>query len=134
LINGAWRTGRRGQALKDINPYTGETLVEIAIADQNDLDEAYQAAARAQPAWAVMLPGDIPGKECRVYRKPVGVVGVISPWNWPLHLSARSVTPALAVGNPVVLKPASDTPVTGGTLMAKLLEEAGSAPPISRIR
>src|SRR2546427_10110580 len=80
-INGAWRTGRRGQALKDINPYTGETLVEIAIADQNDLDEAYQAAAPAQPAWAVMLPGDIPGKECRVYRKPVGVVGVISPWN-----------------------------------------------------
>jgi aldehyde dehydrogenase (NAD+) len=38
-----------------------------------------------------VLPGDIPGKECRVYRKPVGVVGVISPWNWPLYLSAMAV-------------------------------------------
>ena len=52
-------------------------------------------------------------------------MGVISPWNWPLHLSARSVAPALAVGNAVVIKPASDTPVTGGLLLAKIFEEAG---------
>jgi len=77
-----------------------------------------------------ILPGDIPGKECRVYRKPVGVVRVISPWNWPLHLSMRSVPPALAVGNAMVLKPASDTPVTGGVLLAKLLEEAGLPPSV----
>ncbi|RJQ84629.1 MAG: aldehyde dehydrogenase family protein [Desulfobacteraceae bacterium] len=72
-----------------------------------------------------IVPVDIPGKESRVYRKPVGVVGVISPWNFPLQLSARSVAPALAVGNAVVLKPASDTPVTGGLLLARILEEAG---------
>lgn len=60
-----------------------------------------------------ILPVDRPGKEARVYRKPVGVIGVISPWNFPLHLSNRSVAPALALGNAVVLKPASDTPVTG---------------------
>lgn len=75
-----------------------------------------------------ILPSDVPGKECRVYRKPVGVVGVISPWNWPLQLSNRSVAPALAVGNAVVLKPASDTPVTGGLLLAKIYEEAGLPP------
>ncbi|MCY1158972.1 MAG: aldehyde dehydrogenase family protein, partial [Citricoccus sp.] len=56
---------------------------------------------------------------------PVGVVGVISPWNFPLHLSQRSVAPALAVGNAVVIKPASDTPVTGGLLLARIVEEAG---------
>jgi aldehyde dehydrogenase (NAD+) len=50
---------------------------------------------------------------------------VISPWNFPLQLSNRSVAPALAVGNAVVLKPASDTPVTGGLLLAKIFEEAG---------
>jgi aldehyde dehydrogenase (NAD+) len=72
-----------------------------------------------------ILATDAPGKESRVYRKPVGVVGVISPWNWPLQLTARSVFPALAVGNAVVVKPASDTPVTGGLLHAKILEEAG---------
>jgi aldehyde dehydrogenase (NAD+) len=71
------------------------------------------------------LPTDIRGKEGRVHRKPVGVVGVISPWNWPLHLSGRSVVPALALGNAVVVKPASDTPVTGGLLLAKIFEEAG---------
>ncbi|PRX46577.1 4-hydroxybenzaldehyde dehydrogenase [Prauserella shujinwangii] len=67
----------------------------------------------------------IGGKENRVYRQPVGTVAVISPWNFPLQLSNRSVAPALAVGNAVVLKPASDTPVTGGLLLAKIYEEAG---------
>jgi len=52
-------------------------------------------------------------------------VGIISPWNFPLHLSARSVAPALALGNTVVVKPASDTPITGGFLLARLFEEAG---------
>lgn len=75
-----------------------------------------------------ILPSDVPGKECRVYRRPVGVVGVISPWNWPLQLSARSVAPALAVGNAVVIKPASDTPLTGGLLLARIFEEAGLPP------
>jgi aldehyde dehydrogenase (NAD+) len=72
-----------------------------------------------------LLSTDIPGKESRVYRQPVGVVGIISPWNWPLQLTARSLAPALAVGNAVVVKPASDTPITGGSLLAKILEEAG---------
>jgi aldehyde dehydrogenase (NAD+) len=71
------------------------------------------------------LPAEIPGKESYVYRRPAGVVAVISPWNFPLQLSNRSVAPALAVGNAVVLKPASDTPVCGGLLLARVLEEAG---------
>jgi aldehyde dehydrogenase (NAD+) len=72
-----------------------------------------------------VLPTDIPAKEGRAYRKPVGVVGIISPWNWPLHLTNRSLAPTLAVGNAAVVKPASDTPVTGGLLLAKIFEEAG---------
>ncbi len=60
-----------------------------------------------------------------MYRVPAGVVAVISPWNFPMRLSNRSVAPALAAGNAVVLKPASDTPVTGGLLLAKIYEEAG---------
>src|SRR5436190_17032007 len=68
-----------------------------------------------------ILPTDVPGKEGSACRKPVGVVGVISPWNWPLHLTSRSLAPALAVGDAAVLKPASDTPVTGGLVVAKIL-------------
>ena len=72
-----------------------------------------------------IMPSNTPNKEVRVYRKPLGVVGVISPWNFPLHLSQRSVAPALALGNAIVLKPATDTPITGGLIIAKIFEEAG---------
>lgn len=72
-----------------------------------------------------IFPSDTPHKENRVYRRPLGVVGVISPWNFPLNLTNRSVATALAVGNTVVVKPASDTPITGGLLLAKVYEEAG---------
>ncbi|HET6388584.1 aldehyde dehydrogenase family protein [Hyphomicrobium sp.] len=75
-----------------------------------------------------ILPSSIPGQESRVYREPLGVVGIISPWNFPLHLTMRSVAPALALGNACVVKPASDTPVTGGLLIARLFEEAGLPP------
>ncbi|MFH6565656.1 aldehyde dehydrogenase family protein [Pseudomonas kulmbachensis] len=65
------------------------------------------------------------GQQSFVFREPLGVVGVISPWNAPFHLSLRSVIPAVALGNTVVLKPASETAVTGGLLIAHLFEEAG---------
>ncbi len=72
-----------------------------------------------------IFPSMVPGKESRMYRKPLGVVTVISPWNFALNLTMRSVAPALATGNAVVLKPAGFTPVTGATLVAKIFEEAG---------
>ncbi|WP_086794509.1 aldehyde dehydrogenase family protein [Streptomyces thermovulgaris] len=72
-----------------------------------------------------ILPSPVDGKENRVYRVPVGVVGVISPFNFPFLLSLKSVAPALALGNGVVLKPHQDTPIAGGTLIAKIFEDAG---------
>ncbi|MGW4893601.1 aldehyde dehydrogenase family protein [Kitasatospora sp. NPDC004240] len=72
-----------------------------------------------------ILPSPVPGKENRLYRLPVGVVGVISPFNFPLFLSLKAVAPALALGNGVVLKPHQETPVVGGTLIAKIFEDAG---------
>jgi len=72
-----------------------------------------------------ILPSTVDGKENRIYRVPVGVVGVISPFNFPFNLSMRSVAPALGAGNGVVLKPHDDTPIAGGTLVAKIFEEAG---------
>ena len=75
-----------------------------------------------------ILSGNYVDKDNFVFRAPVGVVSVISPWNWPLHLSMRSVAPAIALGNAVVVKPAGDTPITGGLLIAKIFEEAGLPP------
>lgn len=80
-----------------------------------------------------ILPSTIAGMESRVYRQPVGVAGIISPWNFPFQLANRSIAPALACGNAIVVKPASDTPVTGGTLLAKLYEEAGLPPGVFNV-
>ncbi|MDO6489950.1 MULTISPECIES: aldehyde dehydrogenase family protein [unclassified Cellulophaga] len=72
-----------------------------------------------------ILPRDIEGKESLAVRQPLGVIGLISPWNFPGQLTARTLGPALAVGNAVVLKPASTSIVTGGLIFASFLEEAG---------
>ncbi|WLW53206.1 aldehyde dehydrogenase family protein [Streptomyces sp. YU58] len=72
-----------------------------------------------------ILPSPTDGKENRLYRVPVGVVGVISPFNFPFLLSIKSVAPALALGNAVVLKPHQNTPIVGGSLVAKIFEDAG---------
>ncbi|CAM5379572.1 putative aldehyde dehydrogenase YfmT [Pseudomonas oleovorans subsp. oleovorans] len=187
-IAGEWRAGKSGRDLDVLNPFTQQSLLKIALANREDLDEAYRSAREAQAAWAAcgpseraqvmlnavrifderrdeiidwiinesgstrikaqiewgaaraitqesaslpsrvhgrILASDVPGKESRVYREPLGVIGIISPWNFPLHLTARSLSPALALGNACVIKPASDTPVTGGLLLARIFEEAG---------
>ncbi|KQU86376.1 benzaldehyde dehydrogenase [Ensifer sp. Root31] len=81
------------------------------------------ASMTSQPQGHV-LPSEF-GRISYCKRVPVGVVGVISPFNFPLYLSTRAVAPALAVGNAVVLKPDHRTPVSGGFLLASLLIEAG---------
>ena len=187
-IAGQWRAGNAGRVMDVTDPFNQDVLLQIPLANREDLNEAYQKAREAQAEWAAMGPAargqvmlnavkifderreeiinwiiresgstrikaqiewgaaraitlesaslpsrvhgrimasNIPGKESRVYRAPLGVVGVISPWNFPLHLTARSTSPALALGNAVVIKPASDTPVTGGLLLARIFEEAG---------
>ncbi len=68
---------------------------------------------------------ELPGKKAIVERLPRGVVGVISPWNFPVALPMRTVVPALLAGNGVVLKPSEVTPRTGAWLVARLRESLG---------
>jgi benzaldehyde dehydrogenase (NAD) len=85
------------------------------------------AAAPSQPT-GLLLPSIAPGRTSVARRVPVGVVGVIAPWNFPLILAMRSVAPALAYGNAVVLKADPNTPVCGGVVVARVFEEAGLPP------
>lgn len=71
-----------------------------------------------------VLPS-VPGRSSIARRVPHGVVGVISPFNFPLILTLRSVAPALATGNAVVIKPDTRTPVSGGLMIARIFAEAG---------
>jgi benzaldehyde dehydrogenase (NAD) len=84
---------------------------------------AESAALITQPP-GLLLPSN-PGRISLGRRLPHGVVGVISPFNFPLILAIRAVSPALALGNAVVLKPDPQTAVAGGVLLARVFEEAG---------
>lgn len=90
-------------------------------------EECYEAASLPSRAIGEVLPSEQP-RLSMARRVPAGVVSVISPFNVPIILGIRSVAPALALGNAVLLKPDPRTAVTGGTLMARLFEEAGLPP------
>ncbi|WP_327117271.1 aldehyde dehydrogenase family protein [Streptomyces sp. NBC_01341] len=94
---------------------------EVRIAQEFLRDAAGQAL---RPSGRV-LPSMADGKENRVHRLPVGVVGVISAFNFPFLVTVKTVAPALALGNAVVVKPHQNAPIAGGTLVARIFEEAG---------
>ena len=87
--------------------------------------ELREAAGLAMRPTGTVLPSRDPGRQALASRVPVGVVGVITPWNFPLLLALRSVAPALALGNAVVLKPDPNTPLIGGEILAQVLAAAG---------
>jgi aldehyde dehydrogenase (NAD+) len=112
---------------------SGSTHVKAEVEIQICLAIIKEAASFPSRSHGYIMNSTIPGKENRVYRRPLGVIGIISPWNFPLHLSMRSVATAIALGNTIVLKPASQTPVTGATLIARLFEEAGLLPGVCNV-
>ncbi|WLQ32700.1 aldehyde dehydrogenase family protein [Streptomyces castrisilvae] len=116
---------REGEIGDAIVAELGGTRVKAAFELYLAKEFLREAAGLAMRSTGQILPSPTEGKENRVYRVPVGVVGVISPFNFPFLLSLKSVAPALALGNAVVLKPHQNTPVCGGTLVAKVFEDAG---------
>jgi len=123
---------RAGQLCEQHAAEIGDWLVREAgsippkagVETETAAQECYEAAALASHAIGEVIPSAKP-RLSLVRRLPVGVVGVISPFNVPLILAIRSVAPALALGNAVVLKPDSRTAVSGGVAIARIFEEAG---------
>lgn len=114
--------------MDSFSSYIGRETGGTGLKGQHEIREAivflHAAAALSMQPQGLVLPS-VPGKLSYAKRMPLGVVGVISPFNFPLILSIRSVAPALATGNAVVLKPDRQTPVTGGFLIAHAFEHAG---------
>lgn len=182
FIDGKFCAPKTKKYFPSISPRNEEVLAEIALAGAADVDAAYQAAAKAFPAWSKLpgaergkylyriarllqdrarefavaetLDGGKPIKESRDFDvpmaaahffyhagwadkldcvtpgktlAPIGVVGQIIPWNFPLLMLAWKLAPALACGNTVVLKPAETTSITC-MKFATLLLEAGLPP------
>lgn len=89
-------------------------------------------AAEAIRLTGVTYPADEPGTLVYSQRDPIGVVGVITPWNFPLNLASRKIGPALAAGNTVVFKPSPMTPRTGDRL-GEAFAEAGFPPGVVNV-
>ena len=102
----------------------GKVLVETRGDVQEGIDTAYYAFGEARRMFGQTVPSELPNKFNLTTRLPLGVVGVITPWNFPMAIPAWKLFPALTSGNTVVFKPASDTPATA-TLLVEILLEAG---------
>jgi succinate-semialdehyde dehydrogenase/glutarate-semialdehyde dehydrogenase len=89
-------------------------------------------AEEAVRACGEILPATVPGKRMFVLKEAVGVVAVVTPWNFPAAMIARKIAPALATGCTVVAKPAEDTPLTS-LLLVELAERAGVPPGVLNI-
>lgn len=89
------------------------------------VEQAHMAAAMPMQPVGEIFPSSMPGRRNYWQRVPIGVVGVIAPWNFPILLGLRSVLPALAMGNAVILKPDLQSAVCGGLLLAEVFEDAG---------
>ncbi len=107
--------------VRETGSIAGKAAYEVGGA-QNELHEAAGLTSRAA---AEIIPSHAAGRESFVQRIPRGVVGCITPWNFPLILGMRVVAPALALGNAVVLKPSPETPISGGLLLAEIFAAAG---------
>ena len=125
--------GKKQQIIQWLVKESGSTLLKASIEFDSSLNTVREAASLLTRMKGEILPSYVPGKENRIYRTAKGVIGVIGPWNFPFLLTLRSVAPAVATGNTVVLKPASDTPITSGLLVGELFEEAGFPPGVINV-
>ncbi|GFO95981.1 aldehyde dehydrogenase [groundwater metagenome] len=102
----------------------GKILKEARGDVQEAIDITYYAAGEGRRLLGETTPSELPDKFCMTVRRPIGVVGLITPWNFPIAIPAWKIMPALICGNTIVFKPASDTPLLSIELV-KILTEAG---------
>jgi succinate-semialdehyde dehydrogenase/glutarate-semialdehyde dehydrogenase len=110
----------------------GKALAQSKGEVNGTIDHLRWFAEEARRAYGRVVPHQAPGKRHLVLKSPIGVVGAIAPWNFPLILSIRKAAPALAAGCTVVLKPASATPLCN-LLFAECVQTAGLPPGVFQV-
>jgi succinate-semialdehyde dehydrogenase/glutarate-semialdehyde dehydrogenase len=102
---------RRDEVARTITLENGKPLAQSAAEVAMSVDHLRWFAEEARRSYGRIVPNQVEGKRHLIMKSPIGVVGAISPWNFPLVLAVRKVAPALAAGCTAVLKPASATPL-----------------------
>jgi aldehyde dehydrogenase (NAD+) len=118
---------RKEQMARDLTREMGKVLVEARGDVQEAIDMAYYMAGEGRRLFGTIVPSELPNKAAYGVREPVGVVACITPWNFPVAIPSWKTLAALIAGNTVVLKPASDTPLSAVNFV-KVFEEAGLPP------
>jgi acyl-CoA reductase-like NAD-dependent aldehyde dehydrogenase len=113
---------RKEELARQMTREMGKVLAETRGDVQEGIDTAYYAASEGRRLFGATVPSELPNKFNMAVRVPIGVAGVITPWNFPMAIPTWKIFPALLSGNTVVFKPASDTPATATSLVEILLE------------
>ncbi|HVO13246.1 MAG TPA: aldehyde dehydrogenase family protein [Vicinamibacteria bacterium] len=109
---------------RDMTREMGKVLDETRGDVQEAIDMTYYMAGEGRRQFGQTTPSEMPDKFQMSVRQPVGVAGLITPWNFPMAIPSWKMMPALVLGNTVVIKPATDTPLSVVNLV-KILEQAG---------
>lgn len=118
---------RKGGLGELVTREMGKVLPEGLGDVQEAIDMAYYMAAEGRRLSGETVPSELPDKDCKSLRVPVGVCGLITPWNFPIAIPAWKIMPALIAGNTVVFKPSSLTAACASKLV-EILQEAGLPP------
>src|ERR671920_1327679 len=110
----------------------GKPLTETRGDVQEGIDTAYYAATMGRQLAGRTVPSEMPNKWAMSFRRPIGVAGIVTPFNFPLAIPTWKMFPALVCGNACVFKPAEDVPHTGHVLVEIMLE-AGLPPEVIQL-
>ncbi len=112
---------------RDMTREMGKVLTETRGDVQEAIDMTYYMAGEGRRLFGQTTPSELPNKFAMSVRQPVGVAGLITPWNFPMAIPSWKMAPALVCGNTVILKPAEDTPLSSYHFVEALVE-AGLPP------
>lgn len=115
-------TQRKEEIAKAMTREMGKVLKETRGDVQEGIDTAYYAATEGRRLFGHTVPSELPSKWAMSIRRPIGVAGLITPFNFPLAIPTWKMFPALLCGNAVILKPSEDVPHTSHLLVEILLE------------
>jgi alpha-ketoglutaric semialdehyde dehydrogenase len=118
---------RKEDLASDMTREMGKPIEEARGDVQEAIDMTLYMAGEGRRLFGQTTTSELPSKFCMSVRSPIGVCGLITPWNFPMAIPAWKMMPALICGNTVVIKPAEDTPLSAFNLVS-MLEEAGVPP------
>jgi len=113
---------RKEEFSHDMTREMGKVLAETRGDVQEAIDMTYYMAGEGRRLFGQTTPSELPSKFAMSVRQPIGVCGMITPWNFPMAIPSWKMMPALVCGNTVVLKPAEDTPLSSYHLVETLAE------------